>query len=307
MARIAIIGANSAVGRAIARHAASVPPGTVELVACVRSYKAERQLPALPPGSRVLHVSYAKPESVKAALAGCQSVVHLPGVLIERAGSTYEEANVATTRVVVEAARAQQVSKIVLVGAIGADPKSSNRFYRTKGEAEDVVRSAGIEFTILRAPLVLGEGTEGSAAIDRYLTHGTVYLVGGGMQWQQPLDVRDLARAAFTCARPGKLAGRTLDLAGPERLRYRELVDRAARARGGALRIRSLPIPVGLIRQALALRGRVLGPGFSPDALEVILDSNSIDPEAARAALDLQLTKLEDTLRSHFAKDRKTQ
>jgi len=306
MARIAIIGANSAVGRAIARHAATVPPGTVELVACVRSYKAERQLPAMPPNSRVLRISYGDPDSLKAALAGCHSVVHLPGVLIERAGSSYEEANVATTRVVVEAAQAQHVAKIVLVGAVGADPKSTNRFYRTKGEAEDVVRSSGIEFTILRAPLVLGEATEGSAAIDRYLTHGTAYLIGGGMQWQQPLDVRDLARAIFTCTRPGKLAGRTLDLAGPERLRYRELIDRAARARGGALRIRTLPLPVGLIRRALALRSSVLGPGFSPDALEVILDSNSIDPEAARAALDLQLTRLEDTLRSHFAKDRKT-
>jgi len=300
MARVAIIGANSAVGRAIARYAAAEPPGSVELVACVRSYKAERQLPALPPGSRVLRISYGDPESVRAALAGCQSVVHLPGVLIERAGSTYEEANVATTRVVVEGAQAQQVAKLVLVGAVGADPKSPNRFYRTKGEAEDVVRGSGIEFTILRAPLVLGAGTEGSAALDRYLAHGTAYLIGGGMQWQQPLDVRDLARAAFSVTRPGRLAGQTLDLAGPERLRYRELVDRAARARGGALRIRRLPIPVDLIRHALALRGRILGPGFSPEALEVILSSDSIDPEAARAALDLVLTPLEDTLRSHF-------
>jgi len=32
----------------------------------------------------------------------------------------------------------------------------------------------------------------------------------------------------------------------------------------------------------------------------VILSSDSIDPEAARAALDLVLTPLEDTLRSHF-------
>jgi len=44
------------------------------------------------------------------------------------------------------------------------------------------------------------------------------------------------------------------------------------------------------------LRERWLGPGFSPDVLDVMLDDVRLDPAPAARALRLELHPLDDTL-----------
>ena len=290
MGRIAITGANSAVGCEMLRcHAAEKQA----CVACVRSDRAEQQLPES--RADVARIDYDDPQTLTRAFEGANAVVHLPGVLIESAGSSYEQANVATTRAVVGASSTAGVAKLVLVSALGADPSSSNRYYRTKGEAEDLVRGSGLAWTILRAPLVLGPGTEGAAALRRNSRGPVARLIGGGRQLQQPLDVRDLARAALRAADLECARERVLELAGPEVLSDRELVERAARRQGRTLRIRS--VPVFALRLLLAMRGLVAGPGFSVDALEVITADTELDPKPAADALGIEFTSVDAMLR----------
>ncbi len=286
--RIAITGANSAVGRCLL-----VQGGADSFVACVRSERAEAQLPALPEGCCTARISYDDPDGLAEAFAGCDALVHLPGVLVERPGSSYEDANVATTRAVVAAAVKAGVRKLVLVSAVGADPASANRYYRSKGHAEELLRASGLLFTVLRAPLVLGPGTEGSAALARHARSGSAWLPGGGHNRQQPLAVGDLARAALRAAQPETASGQVLDLVGPESVPDRELLLRTARALGRELRVRS--VPVALVRLAASLRTRLAGPGFSPDAVEVITADTCLPCDAART-LGIELTPLDAML-----------
>jgi NADH dehydrogenase len=301
MGPVAITGANSAVGRAMLELASGGADSVAgEIVACVRSERAESQLPALGPATRVARVDYDDANSLVSAFrgvenGGVESVVHLPGVLVESPGSTYERANVATTRAVVDAARTAGVRKLVLVSALGADPGSANRYYRTKGEAESLVRDAGLAWTILRAPLVLGPGTEGAAALRRNASGSSVALPGGGRQRQQPLDVADLARAAFRAAEPGLADSTVLDVAGRDGLSDADLVRRAARELGHEVRVRSAPLV--MLRLLLRLRGAVGASGFSADALDVITTDTDVDPKPACDALGLELTPLDDMLR----------
>src|SRR4029077_11864410 len=119
--RIVIPGANSATGQAILRRAqeAGVPPNA--LVAAVRSDRAEDEIrPMLGEGSSLAKISYDDPSSLDAAFRGASGVIHLAGILVESPGSTYEQANVAPARSVVEAAKRASVEKFVLVSATGA-------------------------------------------------------------------------------------------------------------------------------------------------------------------------------------------
>jgi uncharacterized protein YbjT (DUF2867 family) len=151
---------------------------------------------------------------------------------------------------------------------------------------------------VLRAPLLLGAGTEGSRALRRQSQARVARLLGGGRQRVQPLDVDDLAQAVLRAAEPGVADGAVLEIAGPELLEYRELVIRAARIAGRSVQTRALPVPPGALRALLALRTRLLGPGFSPDALDVILGEQLADPEPARRALGLRWTPLDATLQA---------
>ena len=120
--KIVITGANSAVGQAILRCGPKHQVTTNTFVAAVRSARAAEQIRL---GSTnadgVVRISYDDPGSLDAAFQGAFAVIHLAGILIETPDSTYEQANVASTRGVVEAAKRSGVQKIVLVSATGAD------------------------------------------------------------------------------------------------------------------------------------------------------------------------------------------
>lgn len=302
--RIVVTAANSASGQAILRCVlqAGVAPNAV--VAAVRSLSAADEIRSLlGEGISLAIISYGDPNSMDEAFRGASAIIHLAGILVERPGSTYEQANVAPTRSAVEAAKRCRAEKFVLVSATGADENSPNRYYRTKGQAEAVVRASGLCHTILRVPLLLGPGTEGAAALARNAGGSLAKLIGGGRNFQQPLDVDDVARAALAAARPSVASNCTLDLVGPVSLSERELVERAARMLGHKVRVRS--VPKGLLSFALAIRQHVAGPGFSPDAVDVITANTRVDSRPAVSELGIQLTGIDEMIKRSLGQDRK--
>jgi NADH dehydrogenase len=302
--RIVITGANSALGRAIlrCRSEQGAPPN--ELVAAVRSKRAVDEIrPLLGEGSSAVQISYDDPEGLDAVLKGASAIIHLAGILVERPGSTYELANVAPVRSVVEAAKRCAVAKFVLVSATGADETSSNGYYRSKGQAEALVRASGLCYTILRAPLLLGGATEGAAALKRNASQRKAKLIGGGRNFQQPLYVDDLARAAIAAAQPSVARNRTLDLVGPVSLTDRELVERAARTLGDEVQVRS--ISKGLLSFVLVIRRRFSGTGFSADVVDVITADTRLDPQPAASELGIRLTGIEEMIENSLSQEAK--
>ena len=303
--RIVITAANSATGQAGLRCASQNGAVQNALVAAVRSERAAEQIrTVLGESASAVRISYDDPASLDQALQGATAIIHLAGVLVERPGSTLEQANVAPARSVVEAAKRCAIKKFVLVSATGADEKSSNGYYRTKGQAEALVRSSGLCYTILRAPLLLGPATEGGAALARNARGSEAKLIGGGRNMQQPLDVGDLARAALAATQPSVAPNRTLDVVGPVSLPERELVERAARLLGHEVRIRS--IPKGPLSLVLTIRRWFSGPGFSADAIEVITADTRLDPQPAANELGIPLTGIEEMIRNSLGQERKT-
>lgn len=299
--KVVVTGANSAVGRAILRCGPKIEVTPTTFVAAVRSDRAAEQIRSEVGNiSDLVRISYDDPASLDAAFQGAAAVIHLPGILVERPDSTYEQANVASTRSVVESARRAGVQKLVLVSATGADERSSNRYYRTKGRAESLVRRSELAYTVLRAPLLLGFGTAGAAALKRNASLRKARLIGGGRNLQQPLYVDDLARAAVMAATQTSIANNLmLELVGPVSLPERELVERAARLLGHEVRISS--IPKSLLSLALAIRQRIGVRGFSPDVLEVVTADTQIDPQLAANKIGIQLTGIDEMIRASLS------
>ncbi len=293
--RIAVTGANSAVGQVVVRHALARPE--VEVVACVRSERAASELPPIPSGrGSVAHIAFDARMSLRRALRGSAAVIHLPGVLIERPGASYRAANVDTLGATLEAALEESVDKLILVGAVGADPTSQNPYFRSKGEAEQLLIHGGLAHTILRAPLVLGCASEGTRALARETAGGFVLLIGGGRSLEQPIDAHDLAAAALNAAAdPTRARNQVLDLVGPESLPMSEIVRRGARIRGTRPRI--VPVPASALKTILRLARRFAPAGLSPDVIDVMQTDVRRNPKPAAEALGIRLTPLDDTIR----------
>jgi NADH dehydrogenase len=294
MPKLVVTGANGALGRVLLERARE--RAGVEVVALVRSAGAEAQLAAhASERLKVVRVGWSDAEGLAAACAGAHGVLHLAGILIPTKDEGYESANVDTTRAICTAARAAGAVKLVLVSAVGANPDSANAYYRSKGRAEEVVRASALAYTIVRCPLLLACDSLGSHVLAKETNQPVALLLKGGENLEQPADARDVADAALNAAlEPERAAGASLDLVGPESLTRRELVARCARLRGKAPVV--VPLPAAVIRLVCGLREKLLGPGFSPDVLDVILDDVRLDPQPAAKALGVALHPLDATL-----------
>jgi hypothetical protein len=60
-----------------------------------------------------------------------------------------------------------------------------------------------------------------------------------------------------------------------------------------------------LLSFALAVRQRVAGPGFSPDAVEVITANTRLDWRPAASELGIRLTGVDETIEKSLEQDRK--
>lgn len=294
--KIAVTGANSSVGRTLLALIANETGITA--IAGVRSERAFSSLPiATHIKPRV--ISYERSADLAESFNGVDTVVHLAGILIEAPGSTYQTANVAATSAVVKAAQLAKVKQVIFVSVVGASPKSSNRYFKSKGDAEKIVADSGLAATIIRTPMLIGHGTAGASAIRGAASNGRAKLLGGGRYTMRPLDVNDLAVAILNSCRAENPGVATHELVGPEALPYHELITRTAELMAREVEISSIPIWTAKLLTAIS--SRIKGGGMSPTVIDVITTDEVIEHNADKA-LGVRLTPLLTTLENIITK-----
>lgn len=295
--KIAITGANSSVGQRLLRLLAG--EGDIEVAACVRSERAAAALPAGPRLSTQV-LAYDDRERLAAVLTGAACVVHLAGILMENRASTYETANVDATQAVVDACRRASVRHLVLVSVLGADEHSANRYLSSKGRAERIVASSGLDATIIRTPILLGPGTAAARALVRTASQPSARVLGGGRHTIRPLDVDDLSRAILNCCRTETHGVAVHELVGPEPIAYRDVIVRTGTLMGREVTVRSLP--VWLARLGATVTAWTGRGGMTPTVIDVITSSEDVRRNAD-ADLGVSLTPLSRTLENLLQPD----
>jgi len=291
LVNVAITGANSGVGRILLRHLAD--RSDTRVAACVR---ARRSAASLPSSERVSVqvIDYDDRNGLATALTGSSCVVHLAGILFESPSSSYQTANVAATRAVTDACQAVGTAHLILVSALGADPRSTNPYLRSKGQAERIVADSGLAATIIRTPILLGPGLAGARAVVDAASRRSAALLGGGRHSVRPLDVDDLSRAILRCCDSAPVDRVTIyELVGPESTTYRDVVARTAALLGHEVSVRS--VPIWLAKLGAALAGWQRRGGMTPSVIDVITSSEVVGANAD-VALGVTLTPLSATL-----------
>lgn len=226
------------------------------------------------PGSKIPGIEWrqadlTRRESLAGIAAGCDRVVHLAGRFVARAESSLGREHGTGTRNLVWEIRKTDIERIVFVSALGASP-DAGEFFRTKFEAEDVVMSADVEYVILRPSVVYGPGDHFTTPIVRILNALPVFpMMGDGTFELQPLAVEDMVDVLTQAIESPEVAGRSLDLAGPERLSFVRIVRILGETIGRPRPI--IPLPAGLARPAARVAaGLGLPSPFSTAQLDVL-------------------------------------
>lgn len=182
------------------------------------------------------------------------AVVNLVGILNESAGGTFAKAHVDFARSVVAACGAAGVRRLVHMSALNADPQGPSRYLRSKGEAEQIVASSGLDWTIFRPSVIFGPEDRFLNLFASLLRFLPVMALAGAQARFQPVFVGDVARCIADALRQPATIGRTYPLCGPKIYTLRELVRYVAEVTGNSRPIMGLGSTLGRIQASVLER-----------------------------------------------------
>jgi NADH dehydrogenase len=232
--------------------------------------------------------------SIDRAVEGADAVVNLVGIMHERGRQTHDAVQAFGPRAIGEAARAQGISSVVHISAIGADQPSTVGYMRTKAEGEAGLRETLPAAVVMRPSIMFGPEDDffnRFAAMARMSP--ALPLIGGGRTRFQPAFVGDVGEAIARAVDGAATEGAIYELGGPEVLTFRELIERILRV----TKRRRLLIPVPWF--AARLMGRVgqhlPGKPITLDQVRMLMFDNVVSPEAEREKHTLQGLGIEPT------------
>jgi len=282
--RVFVTGATGFVGRAVV-HALRAHGHAVR---CLVRRGSEHALHGLEAIERVEGNVLAR-RGLEAGIAGCDTLIHLVGIIREHpaAGVTFERVHTQATVKVLEAAAAAGVRRFIHMSALGTRPDARARYHATKWAAEEAVRASGLPWTIFRPSIIYGRGDGFVSLLARMIRRlPVVPVVGSGGQRLQPVAVEHVAEAFARAVTLPTAAKQTYEAGGPDAVTMLALLDLVADALGRRHPVKA-HVPLGLVRGAARLLQGLPGFPLTTDQLVMLEEDNTCDPSAFYAAFDL--------------------
>jgi NADH dehydrogenase len=232
------------------------------------------------------------PFSLRHALRGVDTVIHLAATIRDQPGGTIEELNGLATERLLRAAERAGVERFVFFSAMGATAFQRTRFFRSKALAERAVRESPLESTVFAPSIIYRPGDPWITLLERFSLLPAVPVSGEGDALYQPIWARDVARCVAASldgggANPGP-NGR-YELAGPELLTYDDIVEVVIEAAGRRRSLLHVPLP--LVHAGLRTLELLAGPSVfatweEAELMEVPMTSERGTADAERLGVE---------------------
>jgi uncharacterized protein YbjT (DUF2867 family) len=200
------------------------------------------------------------PGSLRKALEGVDVAYYLVHALDS---TDFETKDAEAAEAFGRAAAESGVDRILNLGGLGRDDDDLSAHLRSRREVEKILGQAGVPVTVLRAAIVIGDGS-----VSWEITRQLVDLLPGlvAPDWMrtrtQPIALRDVVRYLVGVLDAPAARGRVFEVGGPDVLEYVEMLQRAAQAQGKEIPSVALP----------ALASKLLPPALSSGWLSLLTD-----------------------------------
>jgi NADH dehydrogenase len=243
-----------------------------------------------------------RPETLHGALAGCEAVIHLIGIIREFPDRqiTFQRLHVDATRNILTTAQEQGVKRYLHMSSNGTRKDGVAEYHKSKWAAEELVRAAGLDTTIFRPSVIFGPADDFVNMLAGIIRRTPIMPVIGDGEYQlAPVAVANVATGFVRALTQPESIGELYHCCGPQAFTYNQLLDEIARAlgRSGIARIHQ---PIVMMRSLSAL---LEGMSFFPitrGQLTMLLEGNVCDPQPWAQTFGIELTPFGEGIRQYL-------
>ncbi|HLO17249.1 MAG TPA: NAD(P)H-binding protein [Anaerolineales bacterium] len=208
------------------------------------------------------------------AFTGCTAVVHCAGTSEDKS-QTFQQVHVEGARSAITAAQQAGVQKFVLLSYLHARPNIRSAYHTTKWEGEEIVRQSGLNYTILKAGLVYGQGDHLLSNLGNLLGKLPVFAtVGVHEKTVRLVAVEDLVNVIHAALTDDRLSRKTVAVLGPEEFPFSIAARRIAKTMGRPSLV-VLPFPVFAQRLLAWVSGWMPKPLISASQVQMLAEGIS--------------------------------
>jgi uncharacterized protein YbjT (DUF2867 family) len=209
---------------------------------------------------------------------GCDAVIHLVGIIVEKGNNTFERVHHLGTRNVVEAAKRAGIKRFVQMSALGVRADGVASYQMTKWKGEEEVRHSGIPFCILRPSLIFGAGDGFVTQMMETMRSAPLFrpVPGNGEPKFRPIFIDDVTACFVRALTAEDATNQTVELGGADELTLNEVLAEIARCAG--VRKPAVHIPLPLMFAAAAIMQKLLkSPPVTVDQLRMLREGSACD------------------------------
>ena len=221
--KILITGATGFIGRELIRNF----PDKENITCIVR--KESKFLSEL--NIKTINCDLLDKESLKNCLKDFEIVIHLAGIVNTPSKKEFEEKNVTLTKNLLYACKANNIKKFIFISTAVVVSKVQGPYSQSKIDAEQLVKTSGIDYVILRPSVVYGEeDTKNLTGIVNIVKKFPIIpIIGSGNQKMQPVHIKDVVQAIIKSS-ISEIKNKVYFVAGPATISFESLINLVAKS-----------------------------------------------------------------------------
>lgn len=217
-------------------------------------------------------------EGLDAGMQGCEAVIHLVGIIMEKGKNTFEAVHHLGTKNVVEAAKRNGIRRFVHMSALGVRADGVAGYQTSKWRGEEEVRKSGIPYCILRPSLIFGPGDGFVTQMMDTMRKAPLFrpVPGNGKPKFRPVFIGDVTFCFEKALTAEAATNQTIELGGADELTLNEVLAEIARCAGVKKPAAHVPMP--LMALGAAMLEKILpNPPVTTDQLKMLREGSTCD------------------------------
>ncbi|MEI6462235.1 MAG: NAD(P)H-binding protein [bacterium] len=199
-------------------------------------------------------------------------IINAVGIIKETKTNTFESAHVEYVNKLLEAGKKNNLKLFVQISALGVGENIQTEYYKSKEKAEEIIKSSGIPYTIIRPCMLFGKGDKSLSFFLKIMkTLHILPIFSGGKYLIQPLHIDDLTSLVTNVIGSSRYANRIIEIAGPKTYMYKEMIKAIKKSKKTKALLINIPT---FLSKAIALIGNILPLPIDSDRLTMLTKGN---------------------------------